>query len=111
MRRDVPRQELIDPIDRMFGDALEHVAQIRLRVDVVQLRGADERVDRSGACSASVGNQVQKVVLPPSWRGAALKNPADVRRRLLAIKYDARKMMTLVGKASARAGLKAWAPD
>jgi hypothetical protein len=61
-------------------------------------------------CSAGIGSRVQKVVLPPCWRVAALEDPGDARRRLIEIKDDARRITALVGEASARAGLRAWVP-
>jgi hypothetical protein len=33
---DIPRQQLLDAIDRMIGDALEDVMEVPLRVDVVE---------------------------------------------------------------------------
>jgi hypothetical protein len=32
---DVPWQQLLDSVDRVIGDALEYMPQIRLRVDAV----------------------------------------------------------------------------
>jgi hypothetical protein len=37
--RCVPGQQFVDPVDRMVGDALEHVAQVRFGIDVVELGG------------------------------------------------------------------------
>ena len=51
---DVPRQELMHPLDRMRGDALYHIAQIRLGVEAVQLCATDQAVDRSCALTASI---------------------------------------------------------
>jgi hypothetical protein len=47
---DVPGQQIIDFIDRMLCDALEHTAQVGLAVEIVELGGANEAVD----CSATL---------------------------------------------------------
>jgi hypothetical protein len=31
----IPRQQLLDAIDRMIGDALEDIMQVTLRIDVI----------------------------------------------------------------------------
>ena len=31
----IPRQQLLDAIDRMIGDALEDIVQVTLRIDVI----------------------------------------------------------------------------
>jgi hypothetical protein len=36
----------------MICDAAEHVGEPRLRIDVVELGGVDQRIDRSGAPAA-----------------------------------------------------------
>jgi len=40
LRGEVPREEFRDAIDWMLGQTLEHVAQIRLDVQAVELRGS-----------------------------------------------------------------------
>jgi hypothetical protein len=40
---DVPRQEFGDAIDRMFGDALEDMPEVSLRVEVVEFGSAEAR--------------------------------------------------------------------
>jgi len=74
---DGPRQQFVDAIDRMVGDEAEHVAQVRLGVDAVELAGADQGVQRRGALAALVQSQVQIEFLRPratarSARSAAL---------------------------------------
>jgi|SRR5450755_889409 hypothetical protein len=39
----------------MLGDALEHVPQIPVRIDVVEVRGGDQRVDVRRPLAAGVG--------------------------------------------------------
>ena len=41
----MPGQQIVDPVDRVVGDAGEHVAQVGLRIEAVQGRGLDERVE------------------------------------------------------------------
>ena len=31
----IPRQQLLDAVDRMIGDALEDIVQVTLRIDVI----------------------------------------------------------------------------
>jgi hypothetical protein len=46
---EVPRQEFLDVIDRVVGDAGQHVTQIELRVGIVEFRCANQTVDYGGA--------------------------------------------------------------
>lgn len=57
---DGPRCEFVDAVNRMVGDAREHVAQIGLRIDAVEFCGAHEAVDGSGALTPGIctGKQV-----------------------------------------------------
>lgn len=43
---DVPRQQLLDVVDRMLGDALQDVSQIGFRIKTVEFGRADEGGDR-----------------------------------------------------------------
>ncbi len=52
---DLPRQQLIDPVDRMFGNMGQHVAQIILGVDLVELSSADETIDHGSTFATAVG--------------------------------------------------------
>ena len=51
----VPREEFVQPELRLLGDAGEDVGEPGLRVDVVELGGADERVHHSGPRAATIG--------------------------------------------------------
>lgn len=62
-RRDVPRQEFVDAVDRMIGDAGQHIAEIGFGVEVVEFGAADQAVDRGGSFAASIGAGEQ-VVFP-----------------------------------------------
>jgi hypothetical protein len=48
----------------MIGDAGEYVGEPGLRVDVVELGGGDQRVDRRGALAAAVGTREQPCPAP-----------------------------------------------
>ena len=48
----------------MLGDALEHVAQIGFGIEAIELRGAEQRVDRRGAFAAGIGTG-EEIVLAP----------------------------------------------
>ena len=45
----IPREQLIEPIDLVVVNAVEHIGQISLRVDAVHLRCFN---DRHGACQS-----------------------------------------------------------
>ena len=47
----------------MIGDALEHGAQVRLRIHAVQFRRADQAVDARGTLAAGV-RTTKEIVLP-----------------------------------------------
>src|SRR3954454_7336681 len=50
-----PRQEVADPLGRMVGQSRQHVGEPGLRVDVVELAGLDQGVDRRRPLPAAVG--------------------------------------------------------
>lgn len=52
---DVPGQQLVDAVDGVIGDASEHLAQVRLRIESVEFGVADQGVDRCGTLTAGVG--------------------------------------------------------
>ena len=51
----VPGEKLVQTGLRLLGDAVEDVGEPGLRIDVVELRGADERVHDSGPHAPAVG--------------------------------------------------------
>src|SRR5690606_7281822 len=59
---DIPRQELGNTVDRMLGDAAEHVSKVRLRIDPVELGGTDERVDRCSPLATGIGSRKQVIL-------------------------------------------------
>ena len=59
---DVPRQQLLDAVDRVLGDALEYLAQVRLGIEPVELGRFHQAVDRRGALAARVGPEEQVVL-------------------------------------------------
>jgi hypothetical protein len=50
---DVPRQQLVDAVDRVLGNALEHLAQVGLGIQAVELRGLHQAVQAGRATAAS----------------------------------------------------------
>jgi len=54
---EVPEQELLDAVDGVIGDTREHVLQVALGIEVVQLGGGDQDVDRSGQLTTGVGSR------------------------------------------------------
>jgi len=59
---EVPGQQFVDAVDRVIGDAREHVAEVGFRIDAVQLGRADQAVDRGGAVAAGIGSSKQVVL-------------------------------------------------
>ena len=57
-----PGQQLVDAVDWMLRDALEHEPQVGVRVDVVELGAADEGVDHRRARAAGIGAQMQVIL-------------------------------------------------
>src|SRR5204863_9562950 len=54
-RLPVPGQEFGDPAGWVVSDAGEHVGEIMLRVETVELGAFDQRIDRGGAAAAGIG--------------------------------------------------------
>jgi hypothetical protein len=52
---DLPRQQLIDTIDRMLGDAADHLTQVGLGVEAVEFARADQAVD----CRRTLASRVR----------------------------------------------------
>ena len=53
----IPRQQLIDAVDRMIRDALEDVMEITLRVDVIEFTSFHETINDRCALTAAVGSE------------------------------------------------------
>lgn len=64
LRRHRPRQEFVQAVAGVLGNAIEHVAQVGLRVDAAQLGGADQGVDDRRAAPTGIGAKVQEVLAP-----------------------------------------------
>ena len=60
----IPRQQVVDLVDLGLGDVGQHMAQIRLWVDAMQLSGAKEAVEVGGPFAAFVVAGEQPVFLP-----------------------------------------------
>lgn len=61
LRCDVPRQQVVNSVDRMIGDAGEDIAKIGFRIEAVELRGLDERQNGGGALAVLVRSGEQPV--------------------------------------------------
>jgi hypothetical protein len=59
---DVPRQQLFDAVDRVIGDALEHLAQVRLGIQPVELGRLHEATDRRRTLATCIGAEEQVVL-------------------------------------------------
>src|SRR5450755_4601756 len=53
-RLQIPRQQLVNTVDRMIGDALEHRADKRLGVVAVEFGAAQQAVDRRSSLTAGI---------------------------------------------------------
>ena len=51
----IPRQQFVEFLDGMFGDAGQDVGEPGLRIDVVDLGGDDQAVHGGGALAAAIG--------------------------------------------------------
>src|SRR5262245_6614057 len=64
-RLPIPRQQFIEPIDRMPVDhALEHIMQVRVGLDVVHFGSLNERTERRPARSALIRSSEQMILSP-----------------------------------------------
>ncbi len=61
---EVPRQQFMDPLDRMFCDTLQHLAQVVLGIEHVQLCGLGQRVD---CCEAFSAPEARRLVERFEW--------------------------------------------
>src|SRR5581483_8377130 len=66
--RYTPRQQLLDAIDRMLGNAREQRAQIGLGIEPVEFGRADQTIDRRGALATRIRAREQIVLAPQSDR-------------------------------------------
>jgi hypothetical protein len=53
-RLQIPRQQLVNTVDRMIGDALEHRADKRLKVVAVEFGATQQTVDRRSSLAAGI---------------------------------------------------------
>lgn len=58
---ELPWQQVVDALDGVVGDASEDLFEIELRVESIQLGGAEQRVDGSGAFAARVRSGEERV--------------------------------------------------
>jgi hypothetical protein len=55
LRGQVPRQELVNTVHRMIGDALQDMPEIELRIQVVEFGRAKQAVNGRRAFAAGIG--------------------------------------------------------
>src|SRR4029453_14455085 len=67
-RSDVPRQQVVDAVDRMLGNAVEYLTQIRFRIDAVELRRSNQAVERGGMLPACIRSG-KKIILASKGHG------------------------------------------
>jgi hypothetical protein len=88
LRTPIPGQEFVNAPGRVIGQASEHVGEPGLRVDIVELGGGDQRVDRSSAPAAFVGAG-EGSVLSPQGNGPQLAFGGVVRHAKTPILEEA----------------------
>lgn len=93
----MPGQEFVDPVDRMLGNLLEDATQVSFRIKAVELRRANQAIDRRGAFAAGIRTREQIVLaaernstqrpfggvvvdLDPSVADIAYKRPPVIER-------------------------------
>ena len=57
-----PGQELPDPVDRMIGNARQHISQVGLGIDAKHFAGLQDREHRGGAVAPGIGAQEDKIL-------------------------------------------------
>ena len=50
----IPRQQLVEPLNRMLGDASQDIGEPGLRINIVHFGGNDEAVHHRGALAAAI---------------------------------------------------------
>src|SRR5271157_1884192 len=71
----IPRQQLLDAIDGMIGDAFEDVLQIPLRVDAIEFASFDKAINDRRTLTAAVGSEEQIIASSGSnTTNGALRN-------------------------------------
>ena len=83
---DRPRQQLVNAADGVVRDALQHVAQVVLRVDAVELGRAEQRVDRRGALAAAIG-ALGALVLAAAYRALTFQKLKELCLWCLLMDY------------------------
>src|SRR5208282_1426163 len=63
----IPGQQLVDPVDRMVGQPCEHLGEPGARVDVIELAGGNQRIDRGGARHLTLRAEQGDSFLVPEW--------------------------------------------
>lgn len=92
----IPRQQLLDAVDRVIGNAIEHVSEIRFGVEDVQARRANEAIHCRRALTARVGADEQEVAA--TMQICAL--PAELPVRGCGLRGErAAAMYSLIGSA------------
>jgi hypothetical protein len=51
----------MDPFDRMIGDPFQHLAQVVLGVEAVELGRLGQRIDRGGPLATSIRSREQPI--------------------------------------------------
>src|SRR6266568_1988359 len=51
----IPRQEFVEPVNRVIGNVAQHVGEPSLRIDVVHLGGDDQAVHERRPLASAIG--------------------------------------------------------
>jgi len=66
-RHQIPGHEFLNAVDGMVGDGGQHIAE--MGIEIVEIGGADQAVDRGGALAAGIGACRQTVLAAQSYSG------------------------------------------
>ena len=69
-RSPVPREQFVEPVDRVLGDTGQHVGQPSLRIDVIHFCRDDDAVHGGSALSAAIGAGESTTFGRGRYRGA-----------------------------------------
>src|SRR6185312_4390661 len=91
----------------MLGDAGEHLAQVRLRVDAVEFGGTDQTVERGGAFAPGVRSGEEIVFSPEGHRtqGAFSGRVVDLDASVFAVARQRRPAGERVADCASELGL------
>ena len=59
---DIPGQQLLDTVDGVIGDLFEHAAELKFRIEPIELGCSEQRIDRGCMLATCIGSTEQEVL-------------------------------------------------